>query len=172
MNALKARLEARFKAAGMQIQVRTWQDMSVFLPAGKDNVRHDFYFDPVCVVTIIVLSIANSVTMSVVERTRKSAHYAPLAYDGMVWSRFSCARLLFWFFWVYCWGGADGFCARWCKRVGDYLCPTSQYRDSAFVYRGGLATQCRWLPFPLPCLHCLPHSCPPIRLLIVQLSNH
>jgi putative ABC transport system permease protein len=42
MNALKARLEARFKAAGMQIQVRTWQDMSVALPQVK--IMYDMIF--------------------------------------------------------------------------------------------------------------------------------
>lgn len=71
MNALKARLEARFKAAGMQIQVRTWQDMSVFYRQVK--IMYDMIFTLILcvVVTIVVLSIANSVTMSVVERTRE-----------------------------------------------------------------------------------------------------
>ncbi|WP_062790862.1 ABC transporter permease [Aquitalea pelogenes] len=71
MNALKARLESRFKADGLQLQVRTWQEMSVFYRQVKTMYDMIFTLILCVVVAIVVLSIANSVTMSVVERTRE-----------------------------------------------------------------------------------------------------
>lgn len=71
MAAVKFRLEEKLKAAGLQVQVRTWQEMSVFYRQVK--TMYDMIFNLILcvVVAIVVLSIANSVTMSVVERTRE-----------------------------------------------------------------------------------------------------
>jgi putative ABC transport system permease protein len=57
MNALKARLEARFKAAGMQIQ----EDMAGYVGIYRQvKIMYDMIFTLIlCAVTIIVPSIAN-----------------------------------------------------------------------------------------------------------------
>lgn len=71
MEGLKSRLESGLKAAGLQVQVRTWQEMSVFYRQVKTMYDMIFTLILCVVVAIVVLSIANSVSMSVVERTRE-----------------------------------------------------------------------------------------------------
>lgn len=69
--AMRAQLEARFKAAGLDMQVRTWQEMSSFYRQVKALYDMIFAMMLSVVMAIVVLSIANAMSMAVVERTRE-----------------------------------------------------------------------------------------------------
>jgi putative ABC transport system permease protein len=68
---MKRTLEQSFKSAGLNFQVRTWQEMSAFYR--QVSALYDIIFAVMLsvVMTIVVLSIFNAMSMAVIERTRE-----------------------------------------------------------------------------------------------------
>lgn len=66
-------LALELKRAGMDVEIKTWQEISVFYRQVKAMFDMIFGFLLAIVTTIVVLSIANAMSMSVVERTREIA---------------------------------------------------------------------------------------------------
>jgi putative ABC transport system permease protein len=70
-NALRAQLQAGFRQQGLDLEVRTWQQMSAFFRQVKGMYDMIFTLMLIVVLTIVVFSIANAMSMAVVERTRE-----------------------------------------------------------------------------------------------------
>lgn len=64
-------LMAEFKTAGLDMDVRTWREMSAFYNQVKSMYDMIFALMLAVVLAIVVLSIANAMSMAVVERTRE-----------------------------------------------------------------------------------------------------
>lgn len=69
--ALRDQLQGDFKQAGLDLEVRTWQQMSAFFRQVKGMYDMIFALMFAVVLSIVVLSIANAMGMAVVERTRE-----------------------------------------------------------------------------------------------------
>lgn len=69
--ALAQQLTQAFSVAGMDLQVRSWQQMSAFFRQVKSMYDMIFSLMLTVVLAIVVLSIANAMSMAVVERTRE-----------------------------------------------------------------------------------------------------
>jgi len=70
-DSLRDALQADFKAAGLQVEVRTWQEMSAYYRQVKGMYDMIFALMLTVVLAIVVLSIANAMSMAVIERTRE-----------------------------------------------------------------------------------------------------
>lgn len=70
-DAMRARLSDLLKDAGFEVEIHTWQELSAFYRQVKSMFDMIFGFLLAIVVSIIVMSITNAMTMSVVERTRE-----------------------------------------------------------------------------------------------------
>lgn len=66
-----ARLQEALRGAGYQVKVSTWQELSSFYRQVKSMFDMIFGFLLAIVVTIVVMSITNAMSMSVIERTRE-----------------------------------------------------------------------------------------------------
>lgn len=66
-----ARLTHEFKQAGLDLQVRGWQEMSTFYHQVRTLYNMIFAVMLSVVLTIVVLSIFNAMSMAVIERTRE-----------------------------------------------------------------------------------------------------
>jgi putative ABC transport system permease protein len=71
MHDLRQRLDAAFTEAGLQMEMLTWQEMSPFYTQVKSMWNMMFGLFLGVVLSIVVLSIANAMGMTVVERTRE-----------------------------------------------------------------------------------------------------
>ena len=67
----RARLAPAFKAAGLDLEISTWQELSAFYRQVKGMFDMIFGFILAIVLTVVVMSVANAMGMSVVERTRE-----------------------------------------------------------------------------------------------------
>ncbi|MBI4741414.1 MAG: ABC transporter permease [Betaproteobacteria bacterium] len=69
--AMRDRLLAKLHNAGFDVEIRTWQDLSDFYNQvhGMFDMIFGFIFS--IVLTVVVMSVANSMGMTVVERTRE-----------------------------------------------------------------------------------------------------
>ncbi|HEX5337413.1 MAG TPA: FtsX-like permease family protein [Gallionella sp.] len=69
--AMRARLGDKLRAAGYDIEIHTWQELSDFYNQvhGMFDMIFGFIFS--IVLTVVVMSVANSMGMTVVERTRE-----------------------------------------------------------------------------------------------------
>ncbi|BCB26066.1 permease [Sulfurimicrobium lacus] len=69
--AMRDRLLAKLRGAGFDVEVQTWQDLSDFYNQvhGMFDMIFGFIFS--IVLTVVVMSVANSMGMTVVERTRE-----------------------------------------------------------------------------------------------------
>lgn len=70
-DALRTQLAADFSAAGLDLEVRTWQEMSAFFRQVKGMYDMIFALMLAVVLAIVMLSVANAMGMAVVERTRE-----------------------------------------------------------------------------------------------------
>ncbi len=70
-DALRDQLRKAFSQAGLDVNVRTWQQMSAFFRQVKGMYDMIFALMLTVVLAIVVLSIANAMSMAVVERTRE-----------------------------------------------------------------------------------------------------
>lgn len=69
--ALHDRLLAKLNAAGFDVEILTWQELSDFYNQVRGMFDMIFGFIASIVLTVVVMSVANSMGMSVVERTRE-----------------------------------------------------------------------------------------------------
>jgi putative ABC transport system permease protein len=64
-------IAGQLKAAGFDVEIRTWQDLSVFYRSVKGLFNMIFAFIFGIVLIVVVMSIINAMGMTVVERTRE-----------------------------------------------------------------------------------------------------
>lgn len=69
--AMRVRLSDKLHAAGFDIEIQTWQELSDFYNQVHDMFDMIFGFIFMIVLTVVVMSVANSMGMTVVERTRE-----------------------------------------------------------------------------------------------------
>lgn len=69
--AARARLQAGLDTLGLDLEVRTWQELSAFYTQVKSMFDMIFGFLLLIVLVIVVMSVANAMSMSVIERTRE-----------------------------------------------------------------------------------------------------
>jgi putative ABC transport system permease protein len=69
--ALQRQLAAQFKAAGMQLEVKTWNELSPFYTKVRKMFDVIFLITFLIVFMIVVMSVVNTVGMAVIERTRE-----------------------------------------------------------------------------------------------------
>lgn len=69
--AMRDRLQAKLKMAGFDVEIMTWQELSDFYNQvhGMFDMIFGFIFS--IVLTVVVMSVANSMGMTVIERTRE-----------------------------------------------------------------------------------------------------
>jgi len=70
-DAARARLAPALAAAGLDLEISTWQELSAFYRQVKGMFDMIFSFILAIVLTIVVMSVTNAMGMSVVERTRE-----------------------------------------------------------------------------------------------------
>ena len=70
-DAMRARLQQKLAAAGFDVEVQTWQELSGFYRQVHNMFDMIFGFIFSIVLTVVVMSVANSMGMTVVERTRE-----------------------------------------------------------------------------------------------------
>ena len=68
---MRARLQRELRAAGFDIEIKTWQELSDFYSQVHGMFDMIFGFIFLIVLTVVLMSIANSMGMTVVERTRE-----------------------------------------------------------------------------------------------------
>jgi putative ABC transport system permease protein len=68
---MRDRLQAKLKAAGFDVEILTWQDLSDFYNQVHGMFDMIFGFIVSIVLTVVVMSVANSMSMTVIERTRE-----------------------------------------------------------------------------------------------------
>jgi putative ABC transport system permease protein len=64
-------LLAKLKAAGINCEIRTWEDLSLFFSKQKDFLRMMFTFLFSIVLVIVVMTTVNTMGMAILERTRE-----------------------------------------------------------------------------------------------------
>lgn len=69
--AVRAQLTEEFKRAGFNLEINTWEELSSFYRQVKSMFDMIFGFLLAIVVSIIIMSITNAMSMSVIERTRE-----------------------------------------------------------------------------------------------------
>jgi len=69
--AMRTILAREFAAAGLKVDVRTWNELSPFYTKVKKMFNVIFFITFLIVFTIVVMSIVNTVTMAIMERTRE-----------------------------------------------------------------------------------------------------
>ena len=69
--AVRVQLAQEFQRAGMDLEIKTWEELSAFYRQVKSMFDMIFGFLLAIVVAIIVMSITNAMSMSVIERTRE-----------------------------------------------------------------------------------------------------
>ncbi len=70
-DALRARLQAKLNAAGFDVEIQTWRELSDFYNQVHGMFDMIFGFIASIVLTVVVMSVANSMGMTVIERTRE-----------------------------------------------------------------------------------------------------
>ena len=70
-DSARARLAPAFAAAGLDMEISTWRELSAFYRQVKGMFDMIFSFILAIVLTIVVMSVTNAMGMSVVERTRE-----------------------------------------------------------------------------------------------------
>ncbi len=68
---VRARLRKKLKAAGFDVEIRTWRELSDFYNQVHRMFDTIFGFIFSIVLTVVVMSVANSMGMTVIERTRE-----------------------------------------------------------------------------------------------------
>lgn len=69
--ALRERLLSKLKGAGFDVEIQTWQELSDFYNQVHGMFDMIFGFIASIVLTVVVMSVANSMGMTVIERTRE-----------------------------------------------------------------------------------------------------
>lgn len=84
---LRAHLTSKLAAAGFDLEIETWQELSTFYHQVHNMFDMIFGFIFSIVLTVVVMSVANSMSMTVVERTREigTLRAIGLKRSGVVW---------------------------------------------------------------------------------------
>jgi putative ABC transport system permease protein len=69
--AMRSLLQDKLRAAGFDLEIHTWQELSDFYNQVHNMFDMIFAFIFSIVLTVVVMSVANSMGMNVVERTRE-----------------------------------------------------------------------------------------------------
>ena len=69
--AVRERLSSKLPAAGLEVEIQTWRELSDFYSQVHGMFDMIFGFIAAIVLTVVVMSVANSMGMTVVERTRE-----------------------------------------------------------------------------------------------------
>ena len=69
--SVRARLAEELAAAGLKLEVKTWNELSTFYTKVKQMFDVIFLFTFLIVFTIVVMSVVNTVSMAIMERTRE-----------------------------------------------------------------------------------------------------
>ncbi|KDB08980.1 protein of unknown function DUF214 [Burkholderia sp. lig30] len=69
--AMRETLAGEFAEAGLSVDVRTWNDLSPFYTKVKKMFNVIFFITFLIVFTIVVMSIVNTISMAIMERTRE-----------------------------------------------------------------------------------------------------
>ena len=69
--AMRTLLASEFAAAGLKLEIKTWNELSPFYTKVKKMFNVIFLITFLIVFTIVVMSVVNTVTMAVMERTRE-----------------------------------------------------------------------------------------------------
>ena len=67
----RERVERSLRAAGVDVEVRTWQEMSAFYRSVANLFGTIFSFLFIIVLLVVIMGVFNTMTMSVMERTRE-----------------------------------------------------------------------------------------------------
>ena len=67
----RAKFQQQLTAAGFDVEIRSWQDLSVFYRSVKGLFNMIFAFIFGIVIIVVIMSIVNAMSMTVVERTRE-----------------------------------------------------------------------------------------------------
>jgi putative ABC transport system permease protein len=70
-DAARSQLTSALAAAGLDVEISTWQELSAFYRQVKGMFDMIFGFILSIVLTIVVMSVTNAMSMSVIERTRE-----------------------------------------------------------------------------------------------------
>ncbi len=70
-NLMKRHLQEVFQQKGLDVEVKTWEEMSPFYCKVRDMFNVIFLFVFLIVLVIVVMSVVNTISMSVLERTRE-----------------------------------------------------------------------------------------------------
>ncbi len=70
-NAVAAQLREKLKSSGFDVEIRTWQEVSDFYNQVHDMFDMIFGFIFMIVLIVVIMSVANSMGMTVIERTRE-----------------------------------------------------------------------------------------------------
>ena len=70
-DVVRDRLQSQLRAAGFDIEIKTWQELSDFYSQVHGMFDMIFGFIFLIVLTVVLMSIANSMGMTVIERTRE-----------------------------------------------------------------------------------------------------
>jgi putative ABC transport system permease protein len=68
---MRTRLTEKLNAAGFDVEIKTWQELSDFYTQVHGMFDMIFGFIFCIVLTVVIMSVANSMGMTVVERTRE-----------------------------------------------------------------------------------------------------
>ena len=69
--AAAARVKSLLAEAGMEVEIKTWAELSVFYNQVKNMFDMIFFFIFTIVLVIVVMSVINTMSMAVMERTRE-----------------------------------------------------------------------------------------------------
>lgn len=93
--AVRATLLPRLKAAGFDVEIRTWVEQSAFYQQVKNLFDLIFMFLFSIVFVVVLMSIINTLTMSVMERVREIGTLRALGYQrGGILSLFAAEGLV------------------------------------------------------------------------------
>lgn len=70
-NAMRLQLAEELTARGLNVEVKTWDEQSAFYTKVKQMFDIIFLFSFLIVFTIVVMSVVNTVSMAIMERTRE-----------------------------------------------------------------------------------------------------
>jgi putative ABC transport system permease protein len=69
--SMRTLLASEFAAAGLNVEIKTWNELSPFYSKVKKMFDVIFFITFLIVFTIVVMSVVNTITMAVMERTRE-----------------------------------------------------------------------------------------------------